>query len=380
MKKDKTVDVRPLTNRLQEITHRIGEIADACESEKRERTQEEDNEYHSLKREAQLLQMREDVLTGASLHEIQALNPDKSLRECLNNKQQVSITLMRDLQMSSSLEGTGIIPIQDQEMLKPLRAGLIWDKVGINIRAFLAGTELRWPKHGKAKAKFADEGERLEDGKIDFDKLNVTPRRLGCAIPLTRETLDDSQGVVEGVVREEMPQAIIDCVNEALFTTSATYTDDQGVEKPRKVYGPFVKAAEKPIEFAGAVPTRRELLKMKSAVAKTGIKVSSPCWVMTEDMKNELEATPVDPGSGRFLCENDVVLGVPVYVTPEVGDGYIGYGDWSYQAAGFFGPMNLTVDPFTLARQNATDFVLNTRFATTTLYEEAFVIGKAKSA
>ena len=143
MKKDKTVDVRPLTNRLQEITHRIGEIADACESEKRERTQEEDNEYHSLKREVQLLQMREDVLTGASLHEIQALNPDKSLRECLNNKQQVSITLMRDLQMSSSLEGTGIIPIQDQEMLKPLRAGLIWDKVGINIRAFLAGTELR---------------------------------------------------------------------------------------------------------------------------------------------------------------------------------------------------------------------------------------------
>jgi hypothetical protein len=41
--------------------------------------------------------------------------------------------------------------------------------------------------------------------------------------------------------------------------------------------------------------------------------------------------------------------------------------------------MNMTVDPFTLARQNATDFVLNTRFATTTLYEEAFVLGKAKA-
>ena len=69
-----------------------------------------------------------------------------------------------------------------------------------------------------------------------------------------------------------------------------------------------------------------------------------------------------------------------MYVTPEIGEGNIGYGDWSYQAAGFFGPMNMTVDPFTLARQNATDFVLNTRFATTTLYGEAFVLGKAKAA
>lgn len=380
MKKDKKVNVRDLITRHQEISSRIGEIADQCEAEKRERTQEEDEEYHSLKREDQLLIMKMDVLSNASLRDVQNPNPDKVLRETLAGKQQVTVMLMRDLQMSSSLDGTGVIPIQEQEMLKPLRAGLIWDKVGLNIRSFLAGTELRWPKHGKAKARFLDEGERIEDGKIDFDKLNVTPRRLGCAIPLTRETLDDSQGVVEGVVREEMPAAIIDCVNEALFATSATYTDSKGKEQQRKVYGPFVKAAQNPMQFAGAVPTRRELLKIKSAVAKSGIKVIAPCWIMTEDMKTELEATPLDPGSGRFLCENDIVLGVPVYVTPEIGEGNIGYGDWSYQAAGFFGPISMTVDPFTLARQNATDFVLNTRFATTTLYEEAFVLGKVKAA
>lgn len=381
MKKEKTVNVRELIARHQEITFRIGEIADACEAEKRERTQEEDDEYHSLKCEDQLLIMKMDVLSNASLRDVHVPDADKMLRDSLADKQQVTVMLMRDtaVQMSSSLEGTGIIPVQEQEMLKPLRAGLIWDKVGLRIRSFLAGTELRWPKHGKAKARFLDEGERIEDGKIDFDKLNVTPRRLGCAIPVTRETLDDSQGVVEGVVREEMPAAVIDCVNEALFTTSSTYTDGKGAVQPRKVYGPFVEAAKNPVLFAGAVPTRRELLKMKSKVAKSGIKVIAPCWVMTENMKTELEATPLDPGSGRFLCENDTVLGVPVYVTPEIGEGNIGYGDWSYQAAGFFGPMNMTVDPFTLARQNATDFVLNTRFATTTLYEEAFVLGKAKA-
>ena len=39
--------------------------------------------------------------------------------------------------------------------------------------------------------------------------------------------------------------------------------------------------------------------------------------------------------------------------------------------------MSLVVDPYTLARNNATDFVLNTNFGTETLYKEAFVMGKA---
>lgn len=374
------INVREIINRRMEIADRIEEIADTCEAEQRERNEIEEAEFTALRREDQLLEMKMRAYSDPNLRELPAQNPDIVLRESLESKQQVSIVLSRDLQMSPSVAGTGIIPIQEQEMLKPLRAGLIYDKVGIKIRTGLAGGELRWPKHGKAKAYFVDEGEKLEDGKIDFDKLNVTPRRLGCAIPLTREVLDDSQGIVEAVVTEEMPQAVIDCINESLFTTSAKYTDQKGVEKDRKVYGPFVKAAESPMQFAGEVPTRKELLKMKSEVAASVIKVIAPCWVMTETMKTELEATPLDPGSGRFLVENDTLLGCPVYTTPEIGEGNIGYGDWSYQAAGFFGPIAMTVDPFTLARQNATDFVLNTRFATATLYEEAFVLGKAKDA
>ena len=100
---------------------------------------------------------------------------------------------------------------------------------------------------------------------------------------------------------------------------------------------------------------------------------------MTENMKAELEDVKIDEGSGRFLCENDKVLGYPVFTSAEIGEGFVGFGDWSYQAAGFFGPMNMVVDPYTLARNNATDFVLNGHFATVTLRQEAFSLGCAKS-
>lgn len=380
------LSARELVGKYQANCDRIGEIADACEREQRERTEAEDIEYAALMRENQLLQMKMQALSNPSVGA--EVSPTVRLREIVNSPNpggKVSLLLMRDagsvtLMTTEGLKDTGIIPIDEQEMLKPLRAGLIYDKVGLNIRTGLAAGSLRWPMHTKAVGQFADEGERLTDSKVDFDKLTVSPRRLGIAIPVTKEDLESSQGIVESVIREEMPAAIVDLVNDAMFTTSKTFKDKDGNTKNRVIYGPFVKAAENPFAFAGEVPTRRELLKMKAQVLTAGIKLTHPCWVMTENMKAELEDTKVDVGSGRFLCEGDTILGYPVFTTPTIGEGNIGFGDWSYQAAGFFGSTSLIVDPYTLARQNSTDFVLNGHFATVTLREDAFVLGQSKTA
>jgi len=374
MNKNKAkVNVRELIDKHQTNCNRINEIADVCEKEQRERNEAENKEYEALVRENQMLQMKLQA-ANTPLVEVK-INPDKELRETLYAGKTAKVVLQRDIQTTAALEGTGIIPIQEQEMLKPLREGLIYDKVGLTIRTGLTGT-LRWPKHTKAVATFADEAVALADSKIDFSKLETKPYRLGIAIPLTKEELDQSEGIVEGVVREEMPQAIADCINAVLFTTEANGEDGAA----KKVVGPFVAAAANATQFAGELPTRKELLKLRAKILKTGIQLIAPCWVMTEDMKAELEDVKIDAGSGRFLCENDMILGHPVFTTSVIGEGNIGFGDWSYQAAGFFGNMDFVVDPYTLARKHSVDFVLNANFATVTLREEAFVLGKVKTA
>ena len=399
MKKDekKKLNVRELVDKYQTNCDRIGEIAELCEKEQRERTEKEEAEFAALTRENQLLQMKMQAAQAQALYarEQPVANPDDVLREALLERgQKVTVQLVREggasqtpttttgtptvtPQTTAALDEAGIIPVFEQEMLKPIRKGLIYDKVGLTIRSGLNGT-LRWPKHGKAVASFADEGERLTDSSISWDKLETNGHRMGIAVPVTREELEDSHGIVDSVVREEMPKAIIDLINAALFTTSSTYKDKDNKDKTRKVYGPFVKAAASAKQFAGATPTRKELLQMVAAVADK-VDLIAPCWVMTEAMKAELQDVKVDSGSGRFLCENNTILGYPVYTTSEIGAGNIGFGDWSYQAAGFFGDWNFVVDPYTLARNNSVDFVLNARFGTVTLREDAFVLGKIKA-
>lgn len=97
---------------------------------------------------------------------------------------------------------------------------------------------------------------------------------------------------------------------------------------------------------------------------------------MSAGNKCLLESTPKDAGSGRMLIEDDMLLGRPVFVTEYIGDTYIGFGDFTYQAAGVFGQPYLTVDPYTGAGKNTVYFWLNVDWGTVTLRTEAFVLGK----
>lgn len=377
--KKKTIEFRSLIDKYQSNCNRISEIADACEKEQRERNEAENKEFEALTRENQMLQMKMQALSAEQLRDVNAgVDTDAVLRENLLNNRKVTIKLEREVrpQTTAELVEAGIIAVSQQEVLGPVRTGLIWDKVGLTVRSGLAG-KLRWPVHGKAVASFADEAERLVDSYIDFSKLEMQGSRLGIAIPVTKEELEDSNGIVDSVVKSEAPAAIVDTINDALFCTSKTYTAADNQVKTRKVFGPFAEAV--PIQFAGALPTRKELLAMIAKVASK-VNMVAPCWVITEARKAELRDVKIDSGSGRFLCENDRILGYPVFTTASIGDEYIGFGDWSYQAAGFFGQMSFIADPYSLARNNAVDFVLNTRFGTVTLRPEAFVLGKIKNA
>ncbi len=170
---------------------------------------------------------------------------------------------------------------------------------------------------------------------------------------------------------------------------------------------------------------------MKAAVLETGIDGTNLCWVMTKSMEAILEGTPINK-DGVFLpmIQNHMLCGLPVYTSNVIRDvqisyqkyngtkwaaytdfdaskdtakftatsssevsaltgmasgdivkviettEYIGLGDWRYQPMGLFGDLRFIVDPYSKARKDSVDFVLNTTYSTKTIRPEAFKLGK----
>lgn len=369
----KTVNVRELVNKYQTNCDRIGEIADLCEKEQRERTEAETAEYNALMRENQLLQMKMQAVAVEQLRE----NPNTSaeasriIRENVAAGRQTRIMLMRDLVMVSDVTAGGIIPVKMQDILDPLVEGLILDKVGLPMPTGLAGDYI-WPTYETVEASIQGEGVALTNTEISMSKLTASPQRIGIAIPVTRQAINQTEGVVEMVVKRLMPLSVTMLLNKILFSTTK-------VSGATTLVGPFVALASSPVEVS-TEPTFKDFNGLKAKVLATGVDGEHLCWVMTKAQKAIAEATPKDAGSGIMVCENDHIAGLPVFTTNYIGEDYIGLGDWRYQPMGLFGDISFIIDPYSQARKDAVDFVLNVNYGTTTLRPEAFALAKCKAA
>ena len=60
----------------------------------------------------------------------------------------------------------------------------------------------------------------LTDTKINMSKLTAQPQRVGVAIPVTRQTIIQTQGIIETIVKRLMPQAVAMLLNKVLFSTT----------------------------------------------------------------------------------------------------------------------------------------------------------------
>lgn len=425
-KDKKKLNVRELVNKYQANCDRIGEIAETCEKEQRERTEVEDKEFAALTRENQLLQMKMQVATAEHLRENPNAAADavKVIRENASRGQKSEIIFVRDLMMVSDITSGAIIPLNVQEIIKPLTEGFILDKVGLPMPTGLSG-DFVWPMYEMVEAQIAGEGVALSDTKIPFSKMTAAPERVGIAIPVTNQSLNQSDGVLEMIVREIMPRAIRLLLNKVLFSTSK-------VNGATNLVGPFVGKVATAVALS-AVPTFTELnVNMKAKLLETGIDGEHLCWIMTKSLAATLEGTPInEKGIFMPMLQNGMLCGLPVYTTnairnvaktykmwggtawadytlaandtikgqvskaselPTTGNTsgdiyaiasiteYIGLGDWRYQPMGLFGTIRFIVDPYSQARKDSVDFVLNTDYGTKTLRNEAFMLGKVTTA
>ncbi len=373
MRKEKTVNVRELVGKYQANCDRIAEIADACEREQRERTEAETAEYGALMRENQLLQMKMQAAAAEHLRDNPNAAEDASriIRDNVAAGRQTQIMLVRNLVMVADTTSGGIVPVKVQDILDPLVEGLILNKVGLPMPTGLAGDYI-WPTYETVEATIQGEGVALTDTKIKMSKLTASPQRIGIAIPVTRQAINQTEGVVEMIVKKLMPLSVTMLLNKIMFSTTK-------VTGATTLLGPFVALAGSAIDVS-AEPTFREFNAIKAKVLATGVDGEHLCWVMTKAQKAIAEATPKDKGSGIMVCENDHIAGLPVFTTGYIGEGYIGLGDWRYQPMGLFGDISFVIDPYSQARKDAVDFVLNVNYGTTTLRKEAFALAKVKAA
>lgn len=377
-----------MIKRVREINARFKELADTLEVEKRSMTAEEQAEKEALTAEKAVLELRM-LQTETNMAAVeQSENRSRVFSECVKYMKRgiygdnlpeeyrslltengLLIPITRDV-----IDSTGvgaIVPLTIGEVIEPLEKGLILDKVGTKMQYGIVGAWQFPVVAGGVEAELQDENVDLTDKKIDITKIVPEPRRVGISIPVSNRAIDQSAGLILDIVRKQLYLAIQRLLNKWMFNKTQLSKASKGC---------FVDAYATPaVTFAGDVPTWAEVLKIEAAVMEKGVVMDgTAAWVCSASMFAKLKAAPKDAGSGRFIVEDGMIDGYPVFVTEYVEKDMLGFGVFSYELVGQFGEMRMTVDSTSaaVAKKNMTYFVFNTDFDMLTLRSEAFAVGK----
>lgn len=376
MKKQK-FNFRACYERMDAIKGRMTEIADTLEKENRDATEAENAETRELQREFNILDMKARANTAIIEYQNRedAEEVNRQMRECLKNGQRFELKISRGVAADFKGNTSGYADpatspnpagVTMGDIVEPLYSKTILATIGSPLLTGLKGN-YQWPVVEAFDATINDEGVALGDTKIPLTKLIAKPERLGVAVPVTREALNETSDLLQTVATQYIPVAIAALMNKIMFSTTK-------ISGATNLVGPFVnmKAANKKT-YSGDAPTLAQLLAIKGAVLNSNIMPEGLCYVMTETTKALLEGTPKWNGSNAAIIDdNGTINGVPVYTTSYATEGAILFGAFKYAPQGLFGDMSLIVDPYTLARKNSVDFVLNADYAITVLRQEAF--------
>lgn len=249
------------------------------------------------------------------------------------------------------------VPTDLFDLMGPLRDKLIVSRLGARMLSLTGNVEI--PIYSGANCQWESEIGKAKDGSGKFRTVTMSPKRLTAELAISKQFLIQTDPSAEALIREDL----VNCIAEKLQKTM--FGDGAGDNVTPVGLFNGISADGSPFTYGTAVDMEAEL---EEANVFGEMK-----YVAAPSTKAKLRQTNIDKGSGRFVMENNEILGIPCETTSSVVQNGLILGNWSNFYIANFGALDLTIDPMTLASSAQIRLVVNAWFDYLVVRPEAFV-------
>lgn len=189
-------------------------------------------------------------------------------------------------------------------------------------------------------AWIATEGGAATESEMTVGSVSLTPKTLGAYTDITRQLMIQSSMDVEALVRDDLAQALALAIDLAGLEGSGSSGQPTGILNTTNV--------TEVTNFAAANPTFAEVVGMETAVANANALSGSLAYIMPSAMYGALKTTEKASGTAQFVVEpGGTVNGYNALVSNQGTAGNLYFGNFNDLLIGFFGGLDIVVDPYT---------------------------------
>lgn len=226
------------------------------------------------------------------------------------------------------------------EFIDVLRNASSVMRAGARVMNGLAG-DVKIPKKltASSAAWIATEGGDASATEMTVGSVALTPKTLGAYTDITRQLMIQSSMDVEALVRDDLAQALALAIDLAALEGTGANGQPTGILNTSGV---------STTTFAGVNPTFAEVVAMETALADDNALMGNLGYIMRSNMYGALKTTEKASGTAQFVVEpGNTINGYNAFVSNQGTDGNAYFGNFSDLLVGFFGGLDIVVDPYT---------------------------------
>ena len=289
--------------------------------------------------------------------------------------------IKRDLTAGTNTQGGHTIQTDVGDLIPILEPKLQVEALGATMLTGLVGN-LDLPR-GNADASATWEGENDANAETSptFDKISLSPNRLGAFTDISKQLMVQSSIQVENYVRRRLEFAIAKAVDLAAINGSGTAPEPEGILNVTGI-GDVAGGTN------GLAPTFDHLVDLESEIAVDNADMGRLAYLTTPGIRGKLKKTKIDTGSGLFVWGQDAsslngynaVVSTQVPSTLTKGSSTdchaIIFGNWEELIIAQWAGLDLVVDPYTGAKSALVTLVANSWWDVAVRHAESFAAMK----
>ena len=274
-------------------------------------------------------------------------------------------TEQRDMTAGTTTAGGYTVQTDIGDLIPILEPKLLTRTLGATVLTGLTGN-IDFPR-GNADASATWEGENDANAETSptFDRLQLSPNRLGAFTDISKQLMVQSSIDVENYVRQRLNFAIAKAVDLAAINGSGSSPEPRGILNTSGI-GDVAGGTN------GANPDWSDIVDLETQVAIDNADMGRLAYLTTPGVRGYLKQTIIDSGSGRFIWpvnatelngyNAQVSTQVPSTLTKGSSSGVchaIIFGNWQELLIGQWAGIDLVVDPYTGAKNSLVTLVVN---------------------
>ena len=383
-----------LRDAISKATVRAKEIVELCKTEVREMTEEEENEFKSLREEidnkkAELKSLeeklrsyeenlpkeeeeeKEDTEETRNIHKRNTMKNSivKELRNAIDNNIK-TITINAETRAMQVTGESGVhdsvVETEIEGILEPLYANSVLAQLGCRWYTGLPKGDVQIPIMGKGSCGWLGEVDAASATSNSFTTKKLSPKRISAYVDISKQLLAQDTIGVEAAIRRD----IVNALNDKLQATILGNEDKTDV----KPGGLFYNASYT------SVSDYKDLCEFESTLDDANVNGQKK-YLLGTGARADLRSMIKGTNNTGMIMENNSVDGTPALWASNINGGAANkakfvYGDFNYLAIGSWGDVEITVDTYTQAVNGCVRLVINAFFDAAVLRPEAFAFGQ----